>query len=199
MDKIRKVNLRMNEDKKYNVIKKLVETNGNKRRAAIELNLTVRHINRMIKGYKEKGKDFFVHGNRGIKPAHTLPDAIKQTIVDLYRTKYENSNLTQFSELFGEFEGITVSANTVRSILLQEFILSPKAKRASKKALQAKLKDMEKSTNSKKETSIIQSSILAIEDAHPRRPRCAYFGEMLQMDASFIFGLAILRVSFILL
>jgi hypothetical protein len=43
---------------------------------------------------------------------------------------------------------------------------------------------MKKLTNSKKETTIIQSSILAIEEAHPRRPRCAYFGEMLQMDAS---------------
>lgn len=27
-------------------------------------------------------------------------------------------------------------------------------------------------------------NILAIEDAHPRRPRCAYAGEMIQIDAS---------------
>ncbi|MBU3161857.1 transposase, partial [Clostridium frigoris] len=174
----------MNENAKYETIKKLVDSNGNKQRAAIELNCTVRHINRMIIGYKKKGKNFFIHGNRGLKPAHTLPDIIRQTIVSLYCTKYENTNLTQFSELLEEFEGITVSSNTVRSILLQEFILSPKAKRATKRALQAKLKDMGKSTKSKKEASIIQSSILAIEEAHPRRPRCAYFGEMLQMDAS---------------
>ncbi|MBW9174067.1 ISNCY family transposase [Clostridium estertheticum] len=174
----------MNENAKYKIIKKLVDSNGNKRRASIELNCTVRHINRMIIGYKEKGKNFFIHGNRGIKPAHTLPDLTRQTIVSLYCAKYENANLTQFSELLAEFEGITVSSNTVRSILLQEFILSPKAKRATKKALQAKLIDMGKSTKSKKEASIIQNSILSIEEAHPRRPRCAYFGEMLQMDAS---------------
>ncbi|WP_058953544.1 ISNCY family transposase [Clostridium tyrobutyricum] len=174
----------MNENTKYNIIKKLVESNGNKKRAAIQINCTVRHINRMIKGYKEKGKDFFIHGNRGRKPIHALDNSTKQTIVDLYRTKYEGTNLTHFSELLEEFEGIKVSSNTIRSILLKEFILSPKAKHTSKKYLQAKLKDIQKSTKSKKQADIIQNSILAVEDAHPRRPRCAYFGEMLQMDAS---------------
>ena len=43
---------------------------------------------------------------------------------------------------------------------------------------------MRKSNKSNREPIIIQSSNLAIEEAHPRRPRCAYFGEMLQMDTS---------------
>nr|WP_242954374.1 ISNCY family transposase [Clostridium oryzae] len=105
-------------------------------------------------------------------------------MVDLYRTKYEDSNLTHFSELLEEFEGIKVSATTIRSILMKEFILSPKANRSSKKALHKKLEAMKKDTRSKKEATIIQSAILDIDDAHPRRPRSAYFGEMLQMDAS---------------
>ena len=94
---IRKVYLKMNEELKYKVIKKLIDSNGNKQRAAIELGCTVRHINRMIKGYKEKGKAFFIHGNRGKKPAHTIDNSVKQDIVDLYKTKYEGSNLTHFS------------------------------------------------------------------------------------------------------
>lgn len=43
------------------------------------------------------------------------------------------------------------------------------------------LKDTTKSKN--KLTSFTEK-ILDIEDAHPRRPRCANFGELLQMDAS---------------
>lgn len=140
MDKIRKVVLTMNENAKYNIIKKLVESNGKKQRAAVQINCTVRHINRMIKGYKKHGKAFFIHGNRGRKPVHALDDSTKHTIVDLYRTKYKDTNLTHFSELLEEFEGIKVSSNTIRSILLQEFILSPKAKRTSKEALHTKLK-----------------------------------------------------------
>ena len=53
---MRKVNLRMKESNKYEVIKELVDHGGNKKRAAQKLGLTVRQINRLIKIYKEKGK-----------------------------------------------------------------------------------------------------------------------------------------------
>lgn len=181
---MRKVNLTMEEMDKYSTIKKLIETDGNKKRAAIALNCSVRHINRMIKGYKESGKEFFIHGNRGKKPVHTLNDNTKQLIVDLYRTKYSDANITHYSELLEKHESIKVSPSTIRATLLDEFILSPKAKRATKKNLDKYLKSLKKDANSKKDTALIQSAILAIEDAHPRRPRCAYAGEMLQMDAS---------------
>ena len=41
-----------------------MDTNGNKKRAAIELMCTIRNINRMIAGYKSKGKEYFIHGNK---------------------------------------------------------------------------------------------------------------------------------------
>ena len=56
---MRKVILRMKEQNKYEVIKELVDHNGNKQRAALELGLSVRQINRLIKKYKEKGKSRF--------------------------------------------------------------------------------------------------------------------------------------------
>ena len=54
---MRKVELTVKENLKYLTIKKLVETNGNKKRASIKLGCTVRHIDRKIAGYKEKGYD----------------------------------------------------------------------------------------------------------------------------------------------
>ena len=53
---MRKVNLRMKEQNKYDEIKELVDHNGNKLRVAEKLGLTVRQVNRLIKIYKEKGK-----------------------------------------------------------------------------------------------------------------------------------------------
>ncbi len=51
---MRKVVLTLKEQEKYTVIKKLVETNGNKERARIKLGLkSIRQINRLIAGYKE--------------------------------------------------------------------------------------------------------------------------------------------------
>lgn len=181
---MRKVTLGMTEEDKYVTIKKLVETEGNKQRAAIHLGCTVRHINRMIKGYKEKGKEFFVHGNRGRRPAHTKDDKTRQNILDLYRTKYEEANFTHYSELLEEYENINISTSAIRSILMDEYILSPKATRKTRKNLAIKLKEQLKVAKTKKEITELHNAIISIEDAHPRRPRCTYFGEMLQMDAS---------------
>ena len=51
---IRKVKLSMNEQKKYEIIKSLADhTAANKQRAALTLGCIVRHINRMLKGYRE--------------------------------------------------------------------------------------------------------------------------------------------------
>lgn len=197
MDKIRKVELRMNENMKYKIIKKLIEGNGNKQRAAIELNCTVRNVNRMIKGYKEQGKAFFIHGNRGRKPAHTLSYSTRQAIVDLYRTKYQGTNLTHFSELLEEFERITVSSNTVRSILLQEFILSPKANRASKKALHLKLKDMQKSTKSKNRLLLFKVLFLPSKMLILDVPDVPTLEKCFRWMLLFILGLAKKKASFI--
>ena len=52
---IRKVELSMDEQKKYEVIKALADhPHPNKQRAAITLDCTVRHVNRMLKGYREQ-------------------------------------------------------------------------------------------------------------------------------------------------
>lgn len=174
----------MDENQKYEIIKKLVDSNGNKKTAALKIGCSDRHINRLIKGYEEKGKSFFVHGNRGRQPGITVPTDTKQLILDLYCTKYHDCNLTHYSELLAEKENIKVSVSTISSILRKEFILSPKANRSTKKTVKKELKTLQSKTKSKKVAAALQSSILELEDAHPRRPRCAYFGEMLQMDAS---------------
>lgn len=58
----------MAEQYKYEIIKKLVETNGNKNHAALKLNCTRRHINRMIHSYKTKGKVFLFIATAGDSP-----------------------------------------------------------------------------------------------------------------------------------
>lgn len=57
---MRKVILRMKEQNKYEVIKELVDRNGNKKHAALKLGLSVRQINRLIKNI-EKGNLDLIH------------------------------------------------------------------------------------------------------------------------------------------
>lgn len=183
---MRKVVLRMNEQFKYEIIKKLVDENGNKKRAAQKLKCSVRTINRLIKLYKEKGKEGFIHGNRDRKPACTIDVDTKSLVIDLYRTKYDEANIKHFSELLAKHENIIVSDTTIRSWLFEENILSPKSKRKTKKKLKNKLKALKVEAKTKKEENKLDEEIESLDrqEAHPRRPRAAYFGELIQMDAS---------------
>ena len=181
---MRKVVLTLKESGKYLTIKKLVETNGNKKRAATKLGLSVRQINRLIAGYKEFGKEFFVHGNRGRKPAHALSEYDKNQIEDLYNTKYFDCTYTQFTEFLAERENIFVSIDEVRCILKERYILSPRSHKITRKNIKKLLQQQKNQATSKKELAKIQANIVAAEDAHPRQPRCIYFGEEVQIDAS---------------
>lgn len=174
----------MDEQYRYEVIKKLVENKGNKNRAALNLGVTIRQINRLIHAYEEKGKAAFIHGNKGRKPATTKPDKLKQDVIDLYRTKYYDANFTHYTELLERNEGIRLSVSCVASFLETENILSPRVTKAKKKRIQEQLKQAQAAAKTKREANSIQKNLVAPQDAHSRRPRCAYFGEMEQMDAS---------------
>ena len=181
---MRKVVLTLKEQEKYTVIKKLVETNGNKERARIKLGLkSIRQINRLIAGYKEYGKEFFIHGNRGRKPKHAISIELKDTIETLYQSKYFDCTYTQFTEYLADREHIFLSVAEVGQILREKYILSPRTRKATRKNLKKKLITQKQNAKSKKEISKLQASIIAIEDSHPRQPRCIYFGEEIQTDA----------------
>ena len=181
---MRKVELSLKEKQKYEIIKKLVETNGNKERARIKLGLkSIRQINRLIVGYNEFGKEFFVHGNRGRKPSHALTNDFKDEIEILYTSKYYDCTYTQFAEYLAERENINLSIAEVGKILREKHILSPKSRKITKKNLKKQLISQKEKAKSKKEIAKIQASIVALEDAHPRQPRCIYFGEEIQTDA----------------
>ena len=183
---MRKVNLNMKEKVKYEVIKRLVETNGNKTRAAVKLGCTKRTINRLIHRYKTEGKEAFSHGNKGRHPSIKFEHQFKEEIIHLYKTDYLNANIKHFSEIVSEDYGVSISDETIRLWLLSENVISPKAHRTTKKKLKKKLKEQLKQVHSKKESNEIKAKIEEVDKntAHPRRPRCKYFGEMIQMDAS---------------
>ena len=176
----------MNEQKKYEVIKNLADhiNTANKDRAALILGCTKRHINRMLQGHLKNGKEFFIHGNRGKNPATTILLEIRQKVLDLYRTKYYEANFEHYTELLKKNEGISISASSVMSILESECILSPKTTKAKRRRIKQKLKAKKEAARTKKELSAIQANLVSLDNAHSRRPRCAYFGELQQMDAT---------------
>ena len=181
---MKKVLLSMESQEKYEVIKRLAEGHISKQTAAVKIGCTPRHINRLLKKYQSNGKVSFIHGNTGRKPAHSLSEQQIKDIITIYNNKYWDANFTHCCELLEKYDSIKISPSCLRMILYNEFILSPRATRRTKKQMNKLLKALHKAAKTAKEKTLIEASIINIEDAHSRRPRCAYFGEMLQMDAS---------------
>ena len=183
---MRKVNLRMKEQNKYEVIKELVDHNGNKNRAKEKLGLSLRQINRLIKIYKEKGKSGFVHGNRSKKPAKTIDKSISNNIILLYRNKYQGFNFKHFHEYLIEDENINVSYHCVYTTLMNASITSPRIRKATKRRLAKEKLEKENKFKNKTEDEIdvIINHEIALEDSHPRGEKPKYFGEITEMDGS---------------
>ena len=115
----------------------------------IKLDCTVRHIDKIISGYKEKGKSYFVHGNRGRTPAHALSEEQKTEIEQLYLSKYYDCNYTVFTEFLAERENIFLSIDEVRVILRDKYILSPRSHKSTRKRLRKQLLIEQKRAKSK--------------------------------------------------
>ena len=184
---MRKAVLRMNEKEKYDVIKELVDHNGNKNRAAMKLGLSKRQINRLIIKYKENGKYAFIHGNRSKKPVNALDKSISEDIITLYKNKYYDFNFNHFKEFLKKDENIDVSYDFIYKNLSKEGILSPKARKKTKKEFAKQKLLKEKKINndmSNEEIEIIVNHEIALEDSHPRGEKPKYFGEVIEQDGS---------------
>ena len=184
---MRKVELRMNEQEKYEVIKELVDHNGNKNRASKKLGLSRRQIDRLIIKYKEKGKAGFVHGNRTRKPVNALDNSISEDIILLYKTKYYDFNFSHFKEFLKKDENIDVSYDFIYKNLTKAGILSPKARKKTKREFKKKQLLEEKKINnamSDEQIDYIVNHEIALEDSHPRGEKPKYFGELIEQDGS---------------
>lgn len=184
---MRKVELKMNEQEKYEVIKELVDHNGNKNRASKRLNLSRRQIDRLIIIYKEKGKSGFIHGNRSRKPVNKLDKSISEDIILLYKTKYQEWNFNHFKDFLASEENIKVSYDFIYKTLSKEEILSPLANKKTKRDFIKQKLLKEKKINLAMDNDEIENIVnyeIALEDSHPRGEKPKYFGELIEMDGS---------------
>ena len=184
---MKEVKLRMNEQEKYEVIKELVDHNGNKNRASKKLGISRRQIDRLIIIYKEKGKAGFVHGNRTRKPVNALDKSISEDIILLYKTIYYDFNFSHFKEFLKKDENIVVSYDFIYKNLTKAGILSPKARKKTKRQFKKKQLLEEKRINiamSDEQIDYIVNHEIALEDSHPRGEKPKYFGEIIEQDGS---------------
>jgi len=105
---------------RYGVIENTIEGYLKADLAAEELCLSKRQVFRLKRKLREKGIEGIIHGNRGRVSPRRIPDPVRDTIDYLYRGKYDGFNISHFTEMIEEREGIFISRETVRGILLQK-------------------------------------------------------------------------------
>ena len=183
---MKRIFLKMDEEKKYKIIKAVVDNGKSKKRASVELGLSIRQVNRLIKAYHEGGKEAFIHGNRGKKPANKIDEQTRKEIIRIYFSFLICPNFKHFTEILSEDYNIHYSDTTIRHLLYEEGILSPKSQRKTKRAMKKRLKRKEEEVD-----ILINPYFPRAEDqmeeplnVHPSRPRKKYKGELIQMDAS---------------
>src|SRR5215831_752348 len=79
--------------------------------AAELLSLSVRHIKRLKKRFREGGEAALAHANRG------RPERTRQALLRLARSKYAGFNDHHLAEKLNEVEGLHLCRETLRRIL----------------------------------------------------------------------------------
>ena len=100
--------------------------------AATLMGVSPRHTRRILAAYQEKGAATVAHGLRGRKPANATPEPVATAVIHLAHTRYAGTNHTHLSELLSERDGIDIGRTTLRRILVNAGLSSPRRRRPPK-------------------------------------------------------------------
>ena len=126
------VTLTPKEQSRLQVLNSLLAEQVTLDQAAELMGVSTRHARRMFVAYREYGAGALAHGHRDRKPSNATPEAVIADLVRLAKTKYEGANHTHLAELLAEREGIHIGRTTLRRILLNAGLSSPRRRRQPK-------------------------------------------------------------------
>ena len=126
------VTLKPKEQTRLQVLNSLMAEQMTLDQASTLMGISPRHTRRILALYREEGAAALAHGLRGRKPANAIPETTKNRVVHLARTVYEGANHTHLSELLSEREGLDIARTTLRRILVNAGLSSPRRRRPPK-------------------------------------------------------------------
>ncbi len=128
----RLVTLNKREQKRLMVINKIERRELRGGEAAVLLDISLRHVRRLLAAYRREGARALAHGNRGRKSPDTLGEALRKQVIELARSTYAGCNTQHYTELLSEREGIKLSRSTIRRMLIEGGVSRPRKRRPPK-------------------------------------------------------------------
>ncbi len=102
------------------VMQMVSEKRFTQREGAKRLRISERHFRRLLQQYRQHGDGVLISGHRGKPSNNRMAEEKRQKILDLLLTTYTGFGPTLASEKLAEREGIHVSKESVRQILIEE-------------------------------------------------------------------------------
>ena len=126
------IGLGARQERRRQVLGLLLAGEVSVRQAAEVLGVSERQVKRLKAAYRRAGSAALVHGNRGRTPWHALPAELRARVVELARTTYVGLNHQHLTEKLAEVEGLVLGRTTVRRILVESGLASPRPRRPPK-------------------------------------------------------------------
>ena len=112
------------------VVKQLQEKRIDQKTAAAELGVSVRHVKRLLRAYRQEGIPGLVSKQRGQPGHHQMDPETVRRALDLRKGRYRGFGPTLAHEKLVEKEELELSLGSLRKIMIEEGLW--KAKRARK-------------------------------------------------------------------
>ena len=90
---------------RYNMIKQCLEKKSSRVKAADALNISVRHVKRLLSRYQQQGIDALISKRRGQPSNNQIPKQLKQLVLKLVRENYQDFGATFAHEKLFECQG----------------------------------------------------------------------------------------------
>jgi transposase len=116
----------MKEMKRYKIIEDVIAKAITQKQASEILGLTARQVRNIKNRVIKEGAEGIVHKTRGKASNNRISEEIKICIVNLSKTKYEGFSPTFLTEKLTENENLNYSKETIRKILTEAGLWTPK-------------------------------------------------------------------------
>ena len=126
------ITLTKQEQQRAHVLSQLQEGQLTASAAARLMQMSVRHVRRLLAEVRAHGPAALAHGNRGRESQRRIAEDIRGRILALARSTYVGVNDHHLTELLGEREDIHVVRKTVQRLLRGAGIATPRHRRPPK-------------------------------------------------------------------
>jgi transposase len=117
------------ELKRLEVMQKLEEKRMRQQEAACILGVSIRQVKRLLKSYRCDGAQGLASKRRGCKSNNRLSEGTRKKALGLLRSKYEGFGPTLACEKLVELEGLQISDESVRQLMIVEGLWKPRKAR----------------------------------------------------------------------